>query len=85
MPGIFQECLVWMYVCVRIVAASSGLMAKRATRKDRRPFNDLYKSVRLLCLLSRRLVRACNTAKCRMTPARGAGRALPQWLADSKP
>lgn len=37
------------------------------------------------CLLSRLLMRACNIAKCRMTATRGAGRPLPQWLADSKP
>lgn len=36
------------------------------------------------CLVSPLLPNAgSNTAKCRMTPARGAGRALPQWLADS--
>lgn len=47
MPGIFQECLVWMYVCVRIVVASCRLMAKQTTSKDPRPFNDLYKNATL--------------------------------------
>lgn len=60
MPGIFQKFLIYMYACVKFVAASCEDVAKGATHKDQRLFNGIYKEALLPLIPSPNAGMSCS-------------------------